>query len=73
MTPTDPLKEKLKRVQGYVAIAIVVCLIAVCLYGIFTGFGHERCDCNDLRNYFCGILGACMMWLTGTVKDQFGR
>ncbi len=63
--------HRVKRVQGYVAIAVVVILIGVCLYGIFTNFGHEKCDCNDLRNYFCGILGACMMFLTGTVKEQF--
>lgn len=74
--PNEPNERpvgRLGRVRGYVAIAVVTVLIAVCLYGIFTGFGHEKCDCNDLRNYFCGILGACMMFLTGTVKEQFAK
>lgn len=67
----DGIGGRVKRVRGYVAILVVVILMGVCLAGIFTNFGHEPCNCNDLRNYFCGLVGACLMWLTGTVKDQF--
>lgn len=67
------LGTKVKKMRGYAAIFVAVTLIAVCLYGIFTGFGHVVCDCNDLRNYFCGLLGACLMFLTGAVKDELGK
>lgn len=66
-----PGMSKVKRFQGYVAVVVLVGVIIACLIGIFTNYGHERCDCNDLRNYFCGMLGACVAFLCSTAKDKF--
>lgn len=67
----SPGMSKVKRFQGYVAVFVLVGVIVACLIGIFTNYGHERCDCNDLRNYFCGMLGACVAFLSSTAKDKF--
>jgi hypothetical protein len=68
-----PGSGRVKKFQGYVAVFVLVGVIVSCLIGIFTNYGHERCDCNDLRNYFCGMLGFALAALTSTAKDKFTK
>lgn len=74
-TPPPELAEvtssKLALAKGYIALFMIVGIMVACLVGIFTNFGFERCNCNDLRNWWCGLLGACLMFLCGTAKEKF--
>lgn len=45
------------------SIVLTLVLLPVCIAGLFTNFGYERCACNDLRGWFTmTILAILAMW-----------